>query len=443
MDRWLAAWLQLLLVIPAAVSGYLVMKNQLRFSAGRTALQAAAVLVPCSLLGAWLSTALDLRNSGVVLLASLPLLFLLYCRTLRCGTAKCLAVFTGVAAMQTFPMQFARFYDAMLHPQMVEATLTAGAAAFQLGLSAALAAAFAWPEVHWLHRMVDRLNVDRVWYAATGISGLFFAANLLTVPRFYATVRVARIPFLFPVLEGAAFAVLAGIYLLFFYTTTLTLDNERLRQENRLLALQSRQYRILKAHLGRTARLRHDFRHSLRLLATLAERGDLEGLRSHLAQYALSLAEDPPSYCKNPALDALFAYYHAAADAAGIEADWQIDLPDPLPAGELDLAALFGNLMENAIEGCEGVGPGERYFSLTAEMQHGARLYIVSTNSFDGKVLMGEDGFDSTKHEGSGVGLASVDAIARKYGGFARAGGSGGEFCVDVLLRVKTDEEGA
>lgn len=140
--------------------------------------------------------------------------------------------------------------------------------------------------------------------------------------------------------------------------------------------------------------------------------------------------------CANAALNALLNYYHDMASSAGVDTDWHIDLPDPLPAAELDLAALLGNLMENAIDGCLTVPEGRRYFSLTAEVHRGSRLYIVSTNSFDGKVKSGKHGYLSTKHSGAGTGLTSIAAVADKYGGSMRAQNSEREFFVDAVLKI-------
>lgn len=437
MDRWLAVWLQFLVVIPAAVSCYLVMKNELRYSRRATLLMGCAVLFPFTVLAAFLCTVLQIQDLNVVMLPALLVFFLLYRRTLRCGFAKALAIYAGVCAVQAFPVQFAAYYDAMIHPQQTVADLSPEAALFQLGLSGALCAAFAWPEVRWFGRVVDGVDAPKFWYATVAFSSLFLAGNILAVPQFYSTLRMARMPYLFPLLEALAFAVLAGTYLLFYYGTAVILENSELRETNRLLETQGRQYRILQAHLQQTARLRHDFRHTVRLLAGLTEEGNLDGIQEYLAQYAVDLAEYAPQrFCANPALNALFSYYQAAAAAAEIETDWKIELPDPLPMSEVDLAALFGNLMENAIDACQSVPAGERYFSLVSEVRHGSQLYVVSTNTFNGSVQQQGETFGSTKHAGDGLGLPSVEAIAKKCGGSARTSSCRGEFYVDVMLKI-------
>ena len=100
------------------------------------------------------------------------------------------------------------------------------------------------------------------------------------------------------------------------------------------------------------------------------------------------------------------------------------------------MVSLFGNLIENAIDGCLTVPQGKRYFCLTAEVRHGNSLYIVSTNSFDGKTRKGKDGYRSTKHGGKGTGLSAIASAAEKYGGSAQAYDNGEEFCVDVILKI-------
>ncbi len=124
------------------------------------------------------------------------------------------------------------------------------------------------------------------------------------------------------------------------------------------------------------------------------------------------------------------------ADSENIRTDWRIELPEPLTVSELDMAALFGNIMENAISACAALPEGERYFNLTAELRHGNSLYVVSTNSFDGKVIKGRDGYRSTKHSGRGTGLISIAAVAEKYGGSAQFRNSDKEFYADVMIKM-------
>lgn len=434
--KWLSILLQLLVLIPSTASCYLSAKNQMKYSPGKTAALCTALLLPYSLVFAALHVLLHI-DIYAMLLPSLVVFFFLYRRTVNLDFPRALAIYTGICAIETFPAQFAYSLDAALHPASGAANLSPEGALFHLGLSLLLLAAFSYPATRHFTQTVDTLDAARVWHSTTLLSSLFFFFNILAVPRSYSTLYAGRMKLLFPAFEVVALAVLVTIYLLFYQGANVILEHTALQERTRLLEMQSHQYLALQEYMRQTARLRHDFRHSIRLLASLAERDDIDSIRRHLAEYQVSLEGNAVvNYSKNAALNALFGYYQEAASSAGIETDWHIALPDPLPFPELDMAALFGNLLENAIAGCRTLPPGSRYFCLTAEIRHENRLYVVSTNSFDGNVKKDKAGYRSTRHSGLGTGLASIAAVAEKYGGTAKASNTDRDFFVDVVLKL-------
>lgn len=436
MGKFLSALSQLLILLPGAASCYLSAKNQMKYSVARTTVHCMAIILPYSVAVASLH-ALFSVDVNTILLPSLVLFFFLYRRTVDMDISCTLAIYVGVCAIETFPVQFAYAFDAALHPSSGAANFSVAAALFRFGLSLLLLAAFTYPATHYFQRVVDRLNFPKIWYFTVAMSSVFLLFNVLAVPLSYNTLYAGRMQWLFPLLEVSSFVVLVSVYMLFYRGIVIILNHIELQGRTRLLEMQSNQYHALQEHMRQTAKLRHDFRHSVRLLASLAEKGDIDSIRAHLAEYEASFKENTPvNYCANNALNALFGYYCEMAASAGIRTDWHIGLPEPLPFSELDMAALFGNLMENAITGCQGVPGKARYFCLTAEVRCGNMLYIVSTNSFDGKIRKGRDGYRSTKHGGTGVGLASISAVSEKYGGFTKISNSDTEFFVDVVLRM-------
>ncbi len=433
--EWLEILPQYFVLFPTALSCYLPMRGQLRFTPAKTAGLCLGVVLPYMALGAWAQMAFHIQMNPV-LLPALPVFFLLYRRTVTADLPRALAVYVGVCAVQTFPAQLANALDAHLHPLTWADKFSVEAALFQLALGS-LMAALAFLVRRQIRWMIDNLDFPKVWYSTIGLSAVFLAVNVAAVPD-APEMYYAGQPFhLFPLLEGCALALLVCVYVLFYQGSRLMLERARLEQRTQLLELQSHQYQALQEHMRQTARLRHDFRHSLRLLSALAEREDLAGVRSHLAEYERTLTEKAPaSYCANAALNALFGYYEEMAASAQIKIDWKIQLPDPLTVSELDLASLFGNLLENGIKGCRTLPEGKRRFSLTTELRQGNSLYIVSTNSFNGHVRKGKNGYYSTRHDGRGIGLASIAAVAEKYNGSARFSNSDTEFFIDVVLRV-------
>ena len=172
-------------------------------------------------------------------------------------------------------------------------------------------------------------------------------------------------------------------------------------------------------------------------MAGLAESGDLESLRTQLNEYEQQLdLSSPASYCHNAALNALFNYYREIALAGQIKTNWNIHIPEPLTVSELDLCCLLGNLIENAIAGCETLPAERRFFSLSIVPKNTNYLYIVSTNSFDGAVRKNQKGYLSTKRDGKGLELFSIKTIAQKYKGTAQIFNSGQEFFVNIMLKI-------
>ena len=60
----------------------------------------------------------------------------------------------------------------------------------------------------------------------------------------------------------------------------------------------------------------------------------------------------------------------------------------------------------------------------------------MATNSFDGRIKMGKTGYHSTKHSGAGIGLATIAAVAEKYGGVLQISNSDREFFTDVVIKI-------
>lgn len=429
VEDWLHNLLQYLILFPSAASCYLPVRNQLKHSPARTAVLCLAVLVPFTLAASLVQTCLGLISNDL-LLPAFPVFFLLYFRTVRTDLPRALAVFVGVCAVETFPAQLSNALHTYLYPQDAGGE-SAASLLFQLAMALGLLAG-AWMIRKHYGWIVDHLDFPKIWYSTVAISAVFLAFNVLAVPESFGADGT-----LFSLLEVCALALLVCIYVLFYQGARHILERAQLEQRTQLLEMQGHQYRALREHMEQTARLRHDFRHSVRLLTDMAEHEDLDGIRVYLKQYeAVLTGSTEVRFCANAALNALFRHYHEMAASAGIRASWKIDLPDPLTVSELDLASLFGNIIENGIDGCQTLPEGKRYFDLTAETQHGSSLYIVATNSFDGHVRKGKTGYRSTKHSGAGLGLVAIAAVAEKYGGVLQVSNSGSEFYTDVELKI-------
>nr|MCR5482096.1 GHKL domain-containing protein [Clostridia bacterium] len=86
---------------------------------------------------------------------------------------------------------------------------------------------------------------------------------------------------------------------------------------------------------------------------------------------------------------------------------------------------------------CGKLSPDARFIDLVLRTEGESVLYIVATNSFDGKVRKNGDTYLSTAKHHSGIGLRSIRETAAKYGGSARFTNTGKEFNIDVILPLQ------
>ena len=163
MDKFLLILPQFLILLPGAASCYLPAKNRMNYSLTKTSVLCMAALLPYSIATAFLCTFFSI-GVNTILPASLVLFFFLYRRTVDLDLSCSLAIYVGVCAIETFPLQFGYAFDAWLHPSSGAAWLSLEASLFRLGLSALLFAAFAWPATHQFQRAVDSPGFSKIWY---------------------------------------------------------------------------------------------------------------------------------------------------------------------------------------------------------------------------------------------------------------------------------------
>ena len=200
------------------------------------------------------------------------------------------------------------------------------------------------------------------------------------------------------------------------------------------LALQEEHYNMLRTNIEETKRARHDLRHHLNVFRTFINTGDTAKLAEYIDKYNESLPDDTGfSYCANYAVNSILFYYIAIAKREGIVVEVHTDIPEKTSVNDSDLCIIFGNCIENAIEACRRM-TGERFIIINAAIA-GKKLAVTIDNSFDGNILKDDNKIMSRKNNGSkGIGLSSIEAVARKYNGKARFEVKDNLFQVSVML---------
>lgn len=207
-----------------------------------------------------------------------------------------------------------------------------------------------------------------------------------------------------------------------------------LRYADRTIAAQKKQYDSLSTYIEESRRARHDLRQHLVVTQTYIEHNDLEGLHAYISQYQRTLPRETNTvYCRNDVVNAVISCYAELAAQQSVRFETLVEYPYPAPISNTDAVVLLGNLLENAVEACARQTNGEKWIRLHIKSTR-STIAITLDNSFSGKCRTNGGTLLSSKRDGVGIGLRSIEEIAEKYNGFAEFQPDGCIFQSSVYL---------
>lgn len=215
---------------------------------------------------------------------------------------------------------------------------------------------------------------------------------------------------------------------------------QQMRTIETQLDMQEKQYKRLLNYIEYTARQKHDWRHHLLLINGFAEKGELQNLQDYIKKLLPEYtATGEVQICQNHIIDVIIRHYVAQAKTLGIDMRCKMDLPDQIGVSETDLCIIFGNLVENAVEACSVQDSREKSIMIKSYMKE-RQLVLIIKNTYNREVIRNNGVFCSTKHDGDGIGIASVKQIAEKYYGIIKTEYDGNYFSVYILLSTKEEQ---
>ena len=218
------------------------------------------------------------------------------------------------------------------------------------------------------------------------------------------------------------------------YFGCLILEKEKSEMKPQLSSYRQ-QYKWLNERIEKEKKRRHNLRHHLRTMDTLAQNGQMESLQEYIARYLEEVREvELQKLSGNPVVDEVMSYYVVQAREKQIDLTCSMKIRENLALNLADMTVLLGNAMENALYGCE-----------TCEEK--ARKIRVMIRQFRKNLLIKiENRIPSGEYESlganvrKGYGLESIDMIARKYQGSMDAVREEDKFVLRVILNISGEE---
>ena len=227
------------------------------------------------------------------------------------------------------------------------------------------------------------------------------------------------------------FALLTSLVLLL--AILILADHERLERSSQLASLREVYYQGLQQQETQVRRLRHDLRNHLTVIRGLLEKGDEAGAMDYLDQMSGSPAlRGNRRICENEAANVVLAAKAEAMEQEGVEADFAVSVPRELPVTDVDLCALLGNALDNAIEGSRG--GAERRITVRCKVDKG--LFMLRVENALGGAVRPDLATTKADKAAHGFGIPGMREIAERYHGTLDAGVREGHFELVVCLPV-------
>lgn len=224
------------------------------------------------------------------------------------------------------------------------------------------------------------------------------------------------------------------VFLTFQNTHDLMLKSQTEQNMKLQIALQKEQYNGIRNKIEADRAFRHDMRHHANLLSGLLKEGKpLEALDYLQRLGKIAISDSTEHYCENLVVNTILVYHVEQARAKGMLVECKAVIPEKIDIDEMDICTALSNLLENAVEHGGGTSPQ----MLVCILQNKEQLCIRIQNSFNTITEQDENGnYRSTKPQGGGIGLRSVEAIVAKYNGAINVTHTETTFTVDIAIKL-------
>lgn len=223
----------------------------------------------------------------------------------------------------------------------------------------------------------------------------------------------------------------AGAALLTLWLLRRRSDRRIAAYQNKLLARQIAE--VQNVYLTMRG-WRHDYHNHLQTLKARLDMGQSAGARAYLDRLEEDLdAVRALAETGNVSLDAILNAKLSLVVKKDVRLDFKAQVPPALAVSDIDLCVILGNLIDNALESCEKVPEADRFLRLYIGVFK-KQLYVSLTNATAETVRRPNAAWASTKRGSHGHGLARVDRVVEKYGGYVNRQNEPGVFATEILL---------
>lgn len=178
--------------------------------------------------------------------------------------------------------------------------------------------------------------------------------------------------------------------------------------------------------------IKHDMQFHFRTASAMLSEGKTEEAERYLADLGNTVAAMRVSpWCADYVANITIGWYADQFSKQDIPFSVTADIPEIREDAYADISCILSNALQNALEGC--TGQVEPFVRLSAKPKGNELLLRIENRCSN--ALSSQQVFHTTKAgEGHGMGIASMEAAAKRQNGYFKACAKKGVFRMDVVL---------
>lgn len=182
---------------------------------------------------------------------------------------------------------------------------------------------------------------------------------------------------------------------------------------------------------------RHDYRNHIQNMKILLQKENYTKLDVYLNELAEDLnTVDTVIKTGNVMADAVLNSKLTTAQKANIKITVKAGVPNGIVMSDVELCAVMGNLLDNALEACMKLPDEERFIRIYIGCIKN-QFYISVQNSAGTVRKIGGKYITTKRGDAHGYGIFRIDRLAGKYGGYVNRQNEEGVFATEIMLPLK------
>ncbi|PKM57664.1 MAG: hypothetical protein CVU98_04915 [Firmicutes bacterium HGW-Firmicutes-3] len=238
-----------------------------------------------------------------------------------------------------------------------------------------------------------------------------------------------------------AYMLFLAVYYLIYIQASAIVEKYALEKRQLLMAQQEKLWESELERQKVTAALvfqqRHDMHHHNAVIIEMLQNDETNQLKTYMKSFDAALdAHLTNAFCSNPIANSIFNVYARKAEKEGIKTTFHVTVPKVIGIDNIDLTCIFGNALENALEGCQRLPKDvDKEIIVTVKFIDN-RLRVQVENTCETDVIFDGE-LPITQKQGGGTGTKSILYTAERYDGTAGFSVLGGKFITQIVLNGK------